>query len=85
MKIKNKKIFDELIHRIIYNEWTKKNIIKYKIDFKVQSYCKNQIYISLSHLFYKAQSVKDIYKTILSWYIEVAADHKTFNISESDT
>ena len=35
LKTKNKKTSDELIHRIIHNEWTKKNIIKYKMNFKV--------------------------------------------------
>ena len=84
LKIKNKKISDELIYRIIHNEWTKKNIIKYKMNFKVQSYCKDQICVSLSHLFHRTQSVKDTCRTILSWYIEVTADHETFDISESD-
>ena len=85
LKMKNKKMSDELIHRIIHNEWTKKNIIKYKMNFKVQPCCKSQICVSLSHLSYRAQSIKDTHRTILSWYIEVAADHETLNISKSDT
>ena len=82
LKIKNKKISDELIYRIIHNEWTKKNIIKYKMNFKMQLCHKNQIYVFLSYLFHRAQSVKDTCRTILSWYIEVAADHETLNIFE---
>ena len=65
LKTKNKKILNELIHKITHNEWTKKNITKYKMNFKAQPCCKNQIYVSLSHLFHRAQSVKDMHKTIL--------------------
>ena len=30
---KRKKLLNELIHQITYNEWTKKDIQKYKTDF----------------------------------------------------
>jgi len=77
------KLYD-FIYKIIYNKWTKKNIVKYKIDFTSQSCHKNQIYIFLSHLLHKAQSVKDIRRIILSWYIDVITDYETLNIFESD-
>jgi len=55
LKIKEKKSSDELIHQIIYNEWTKKNMQKYNTDFISQSCLYNEIQVSLSHLFHKAQ------------------------------
>jgi len=60
----------------------KKNITKYKTDFMSQSCHKDQIHISLLHLLYEAQSVKDIRKIILSWYIDVIINHETLNIFE---
>ena len=51
----------------------------------MQSCCKDQICMSLSYLSHRAQSVKNTCRIILSWYIEVAADHEIFDISESDT
>jgi len=85
LQTKNKIVLDDLIHRIIHNKWTKKNIIKYKIDFTSQSCHKDQIYIFLLYLLHRAQSAKDIRKIILSWYIDVTINHETLNISEPDT
>ena len=76
---------DGLIHWIIHHKWTKKNITKYDLNFKLQLCCKNQIWISLLHLLHEAQSSKDIHQTVLSWYIRIAVNHKTLNISEFNT
>jgi len=84
LQTKNKIMSDDFIYRIIHNEWTKKNIIKYKIDFTSQSCHKNQIYVSLLHLLQKVQLAKDIRRIILLWYIDVITDYKILNISESD-
>jgi len=84
LQTKDKIVLDDLIHRIIHNEWTKKNIIKYKTDFTSQSCHKNQICISLLHLLHRAQSAKDIRRIILSWYIDVIINYETLNIFESD-
>ena len=76
---------DGLIHQITHHKWTKKDIMKYDLDFKLQLCCKNQIQVSLLHLLHEAQSSKDIHWTVLSWYIEITVNHKTLNISESST
>ena len=46
---------------------------------------KRQIQVLLLHLLYEAQSAKDTHQIILFWYIEIAADHETLNISEFST
>jgi len=82
---KEKKPFDELIHWITYNEWTKKDIQKYKTDFVPQScHCK-EVRVSLLHLSHKAQMAQRTQQIILFWYVEISEDHETLNISESET
>ena len=76
---------DGLIHWIIHHKWTKKNITKYGLDFKLQFCCKNQIQVSLLHLLHEAQSSKDIHQTVLPWYIRITVNHKILNISEFST
>ena len=85
LEAKGKKVLDGLIHRITHNEWTKEDITKYKTDFKVQPCRKGQICVSLPHLPHGAQPAKGTRRTILPWYIGVAADHETLDIPESGT
>ncbi len=82
---KEKKPSDELIHQITYNEWTKKDIQKYKIDFVSQSCHCREVRVSLPHLSHKAQTVQGTWQIILLWYVEISENHETLNISESET
>jgi len=82
---KEKKPSDELIHQITYNEWTKEDIQKYKIDFVPQSCHCREVRVSLSHLSHKAQAVQRTWQIILLWYVEISEDHETLNISEFET
>jgi len=82
---KEKKPSDELIHWITYNEWTKEDIQKYKIDFVSQSCCCEEVRVSLPHLPHRAQAAQRIWQTILFWYVEISEDHETLNISEFET
>ncbi len=82
---KEKKSSDELIHWIIYNEWTKKDIQKYKIDFVPQSCHCEEVKVSLSHLSHRAQTVQRTWQIILLWYVRISEDHETLNISEFET
>jgi len=82
---KEKKSSDELIHWIIYNEWTKKDIQKYKIDFVSQSCHCEEVRVSLLHLSHKAQTAQRTWQIILFWYVRISEDHETLNISEFKT
>jgi len=82
---KKKELSDELIHWIIYNKWTKKDIQKYKIDFVSQSCCCEEVRVSLSHLSHRAQTAQKIWQIILLWYVKIFENHETLNISEFRT
>jgi hypothetical protein len=73
---------DELIHQIIYNEWTKKNIQKYKTILpSIMSSRRNQSLITTS---ISTDSTRNS-SNYIAWYVEIAEDHETLNISESET
>jgi hypothetical protein len=82
---KKKELLNGLIHWITYNEWTKKNIQKYKTNFYPQPCLQEEIRISLPHLLHEAQAAQEICQIILLWYIEITEDHETLDISESET
>jgi len=82
---KEKKSSDELIHWIIYNKWTKKDIQKYKTDFVSQSCCCEEVRVSLLHLLHRAQTVQRTQQIILFWYVRISENHETLNISEFET
>ncbi len=82
---KEKKPSDELIHQITYNEWTKKDIQKYKTDFVPQSCHHREVRVSLLHLSHRAQTAQKTWWIILLWYVRISEDHETLNISESET
>jgi hypothetical protein len=84
LAVKRKKSSDELIHQIIYNEWTKKNIQKYKTNFTLNHVFKKKSE-SHYHTYCKAQTAQETHQIILFWYVEIAEDHETLNISESET
>ena len=85
LQVRDRTASDGLIHWITHHKWTKKNIMKYDLNFKLQPCCKSQIWVLLLHLLHEAQSSKDIHWTVLFWYIEIAVNHKTLNIPESST
>jgi len=82
---KKKKPLNGLIHQITYNEWTKKNIQKYKTDFTSQPCLQEEIKVSLPHLLHEAQAAQETCQIILFWYVEIAENHETLNISEFRT
>ena len=82
---KKKKPLNGLIHQITYNKWTKKNIQKYKTDFTPQSCFQEEIRISLPRLLHKAQAAQETCWIILLWYVKIAENHETLNISEFKT
>ncbi len=82
---KKKKLSDELIHQITYNEWMKKDIQKYKMNFTSQPCLQEEIRVSLPHLLHKAQAAQETHQIILFWYVKIAEDHETLNISEFRT
>jgi len=82
---KEKEPSDELIHQITYNEWTKKDIQKYKTDFVPQSCHCEEVRVSLLHLLHEAQTAQKTWQIILLWYVRIFENHETLNISESET
>jgi len=82
---KGKEPSDGLIHWITYNEWTKEDMQKYNTDFTSQPCLCDEIQVSLPHLPHEAQAAQGTWQTILSWYVEVAEDHETLDIQESET
>ncbi len=65
LAVKRKELLNGLIHWITYNEWTKENIQKYKMNFTPQSCLQEEIRISLPHLLHEAQTAQETCWTIL--------------------
>jgi len=82
---KKKEPLNELIHWITYNEWTKKNMQKYKTDFTPQPCLWGEIRVLLSHLSHEAQTAQETCWITLLWYVKIAENHKTLDISEFKT
>jgi hypothetical protein len=55
------------------------------MNFTPQSCLQEEIRVSLSHLLHKAQAAQETHQIILFWYVEIAEDHETLNISEFRT
>ena len=54
LQARDRTVSDELIYRITHCKWTKKDITKYDLNFKLQLCHKDQIWVSLLHLLHEA-------------------------------